>query len=139
VKILGLYYPKFRLFVLAFSCLLIGFIWVFLNRSRWGAVIRAGLSDIETVEAFGINIRRVFSLLFIICSGIAAVAGVVVGAMRSVNNVMDIDFINGAFVVIVLGGLGSFKGALVGSLILGLTEAFGAQAMPVSQNLQHGP
>jgi branched-subunit amino acid ABC-type transport system permease component len=130
VKILGLYYPKFRLFVLAFSCLLIGFIWVFLNRSRWGAVIRAGLSDIETVEAFGINIRRVFSLLFIICSGIAAVAGVVIGAMRSVNNVMDIDFINGAFVVIVLGGLGSFKGALVGSLILGLTEAFGAQAMP---------
>jgi branched-subunit amino acid ABC-type transport system permease component len=95
-----------------------------------GLVIRAGLFDIETVEAFGIDIDRVFRLLFIFCSGIAAIAGVIIGAMRSINPVMDVDFITVALIVIVIGGLGSFKGALIGSLILGLGEAFGAQAIP---------
>jgi branched-subunit amino acid ABC-type transport system permease component len=130
INLFGLYYPKFRLFVLLFSCLLVTFIWIFLNRSRWGLVIRAGLSDIETVQAFGIDIHRVFSSLFIFCAGIAAVAGVIIGAMRSINPVMDADFITVAVIVIVIGGLGSFKGALIGSLILGLAEAFGAQAIP---------
>jgi branched-subunit amino acid ABC-type transport system permease component len=130
INLFGIYYPKFRLFVLVFSCLLVTFLWIFLNRSRWGLVIRAGLFDIETVEAFGIDIYRVFRLLFIFCSGIAAVAGVIIGAMRSINPVMDVDFITIALIVIVIGGLGSFKGALIGSLILGLGEAFGAQAIP---------
>jgi branched-subunit amino acid ABC-type transport system permease component len=130
INLFGLYYPRFRLFVLVFSFLLVSFLWIFLNRSRWGLVIRAGLFDIETVEAFGIDIYRVFHLLFIFCSGIAAVAGVIIGAMRSINPVMDADFITVALIVIVIGGLGSFKGALVGSLILGLAEAFGAQAIP---------
>jgi len=130
INLFGIYYPKFRLFVLVFSCLLVGFLWIFLNRSRWGLVIRAGLFDMEMVEAFGINIYRVFRILFVFCSGIAAVAGVIIGGMRSVNNVMDVDFITSAFVVIVIGGLGSFRGAVAGSLILGVAEAFGAQAMP---------
>ena len=125
ISIFGVYYPKFRLFVLVFSCLLVGFLWIFLNRSRWGSVIRAGMFNMEIVEAFGINIHRVFNLLFMICSGIAAVAGVIIGAMRSINNVMDVDFIIGATIVIVIGGLGSFEGAILGSLILGLAEAFG--------------
>ncbi len=130
VNLFGLYYPKFRLFVLFFSCLLVLFIWVLLNRSRWGLVIRAGLFDIETVQAFGIDIYRVFNLLFIFCAAIAAVAGVIIGAMRSINPVMDADFITVALIVIVIGGLGSFKGALIGSMILGLAESFGAQAIP---------
>jgi branched-subunit amino acid ABC-type transport system permease component len=130
INLFGLYYPKFRLFVLFFSFLLITFIWIFLNRSRWGLVIRAGLFDIETVQAFGIDIYKVFNLLFICCAGIAAVAGVIIGAMRSINPVMDADFITVAVIVIVIGGLGSFKGAVIGSLILGLAESFGAQAIP---------
>jgi branched-subunit amino acid ABC-type transport system permease component len=130
INLFGIYYPKFRLFVLIFSCVLVGVMWLFLSRSRWGLPIRAGLFDLETVEAFGINIYRVFSILFIVCSAIAAVAGVIIGAMRSINPMMDLDLINVALIVIVIGGLGSFKGALIGSLILGLAEAFGAQAAP---------
>jgi len=130
INLFGIYYPKFRLFVLVFCCLLVSSLWIFLTRSRWGSVIRAGLFDIETVEAFGIDIYRVFSFLFIFCSGMAAVAGVIIGAMRSINPVMDLDFILVALSVVVIGGLGSFKGALIGSLILGLAEAFGAQAIP---------
>jgi branched-subunit amino acid ABC-type transport system permease component len=130
INLFGIYYPKFRLAVLIFSCVLVGVLWLFLSRSRWGLPVRAGLYDLETVEAFGIDIYMVFSILFIICSGIAAVAGVIIGAMRSTNPMMDLDLINVALIVIVIGGLGSFKGALVGSLILGLAEALGAQAAP---------
>ncbi|HVN23271.1 MAG TPA: branched-chain amino acid ABC transporter permease [Syntrophorhabdales bacterium] len=130
INLAGMYYPKFRLFVLLFSCALVAVLWLFLSRSRWGLPIRAGLHDLETVEAFGIDIYRVFSVLFIICSGLAAVAGVIIGSMRSINPMMDLDLITVALIVIVIGGLGSFKGALIGSLILGLAEAFGAQAAP---------
>jgi len=130
VNVSGIYYPKFRLFVLIFSCLLISLLWVLLRRSRWGLVIRAGLFDMEIVEAFGTDIYKVFKLVFIFCSGIAALAGVIIGAMRSIHPVMDVDFITVALIVIVIGGLGSFKGALIGSLILGMAEAFGAQFIP---------
>jgi branched-subunit amino acid ABC-type transport system permease component len=130
INLLGIYYPKFRLFVLLFSCLLVGVLWMFFSRSRWGSVIRAGMFDIETVQAFGIDIYKVFSLLFIVCSGLAAIAGVFVGAMRSINPVMDLDFMTVALSVVVIGGMGSFKGALIGSLMLGFAEAFGAQVMP---------
>jgi branched-subunit amino acid ABC-type transport system permease component len=130
INLFGIYYPKFRLFVLIFCFLLVIFLWIFLAHSRWGSVIRAGLFNIEIIEAFGTDIYRVFSLLFIFCSGIAAVAGVIIGAMRSINPVMDLDFILIALSVVVIGGLGSFKGSLIGSLILGLAEAFGAQTIP---------
>jgi branched-subunit amino acid ABC-type transport system permease component len=130
INLLGVYYPKFRLFALLFSCLLVGLLWIFFSRSRWGSVIRAGMFDIETVQAFGIDIYKVFSLLFIACSGLAAAAGVFVGAMRSLNPVMDLDFMTVALSVVVIGGMGSFKGALIGSLMLGFAEAFGAQIMP---------
>jgi len=130
IKIFDVYYPKFRLFVLIFSCVLVTILSILLNRSRWGLVIRAGMFNIEMIEAFGININRVFNLLFVFCSGLAALAGVVIGAMRSLNPVMDVEFITMALVVIVIGGLGSFRGALIGSFILGLAQSFGATAFP---------
>lgn len=130
IKIFGVYYPKFRLFVLIFSCLLVIILSILLNRSRWGLVIRAGMFNLEIVEAFGINIHRVFNLLFVFCSWLAAVAGVIIGAMRSLNHLMDVEFITMALVVIVIGGLGSFKGALIGSLILGLAQSFGGTLIP---------
>lgn len=130
IKMFGVYYPKFRFFVLVFSCLLVSVLSILLNRSRWGLVIRAGMFNIEMVEACGINVDRVFNLIFFFCSGLAAVAGVIIGAMRSLNPVMDVEFITMALVVIVIGGLGSFPGALIGSLILGLAQSFGATADP---------
>ena len=129
-QIFGVYYPKFRLFVLVFSVTLVILLTILLNRSRWGLVIRAGMFNLEIVEAFGIKIHRVFNLLFVFCSGLAAVAGVIIGAMRSLNPSMDVEFITVALVVIVIGGLGSFKGALIGSLILGLAQSFGGTLIP---------
>jgi branched-subunit amino acid ABC-type transport system permease component len=127
VHFLGLDYPRFRLFVLLFSAAIAAFLWVTISRTKWGIVIRAGMFDLETVNAFGINIYRVFTMVFAAGAGLAALAGVVIGSMRAINPEMDFDLLTSALLVIVIGGMGSFRGAVVGSLLLGVTDAFGAQ------------
>jgi len=127
VQFFGLDYPRFRLFVLFFSGLIALIMWLMIKKTRWGIVIRAGMHDLETVNAFGINIYRVFTIVFAIGAALAALAGVIIGSMRAINPEMDFELLTSALLVIVIGGLGSFKGAVVGSLLLGITEAFGAQ------------
>jgi branched-chain amino acid transport system permease protein len=130
IMVSGIAYPKFRLFVLLFSGVLALGLWLVIARTTWGAVLRAGLHDLELVEAFGIDTRRLVMGVYALGAGLSAVAGVVVGAMRNVNPEMDLDLINSALLVVVIGGLGSFRGAVAGSLILGLSDAFGAQLWP---------
>jgi branched-subunit amino acid ABC-type transport system permease component len=127
VTLWGWDYPRFRLFVLLFSASLALVLWIALKRTKWGIVIRAGMHDLETVNAFGINIYRVFTIVFAIGAGLAAIAGVVIGAMRALNPEMDFELLTSALLVVVIGGMGSFRGAVVGSLVLGVTDAFGAQ------------
>jgi branched-subunit amino acid ABC-type transport system permease component len=127
VHFLGLDYPRFRLFVLLFSAAIAAFLWITISRTKWGIVIRAGMYDLETVNAFGINIYRVFTIVFAVGAGLAALAGVVIGSMRAINPEMDFDLLTSALLVIVVGGMGSFRGAVVGSILLGVTDAFGAQ------------
>jgi branched-chain amino acid transport system permease protein len=128
--VFGVAYPKFRLFVLVFSGLVAVALWLLIARTTWGAVLRAGLHNLELVEAFGIDTRRLVMSVFGLAAGLAAVAGVIVGAMRNVSPEMDLDLITSALLVVVIGGLGSFRGAVVGSLILGFADAFGAQLWP---------
>ena len=127
VHFFGLDYPRFRLFVLLFSASLALVLWITLKHTKWGMVIRAGMHDLETVNAFGINIYRVFTAVFAIGAALAALAGVIIGAMRALNPEMDFELLTSALLVIVIGGMGSFRGAVVGSLLLGITDAFGAQ------------
>ena len=127
VHFLGLDYPRFRLFVLLFSAAIATVLWVTISRTKWGIVIRAGMHDLETVNAFGINIYRVFTIVFAVGAGLAALAGVIIGSMRAINPEMDFELLTSALLVIVIGGMGSFRGAVVGSLLLGVTDAFGAQ------------
>jgi branched-subunit amino acid ABC-type transport system permease component len=127
IHFLGLDYPRFRLFVLFFSAAVAAVLWITLKRTKWGIVIRAGMHDLEMVNAFGINIYRVFTIVFAFGAGLAALAGVIIGAMRAINPEMDFELLTSALLVIVIGGMGSFRGAVVGSLLLGVTDAFGAQ------------
>lgn len=127
VNLAGIYYPRFRLFVLIFSIIISILLWLGITRTRWGIVIRAGIHDIETVSAYGINIKRVFSAVFALGAGLAAMAGVIIGAMRALNPEMDLELLTSSLIVVVIGGMGSFQGAVVGSLLLGITDAFGAQ------------
>lgn len=123
----GIDYPRFRLFVFLFSSTVALVIWLTISRSRWGIVIRAGMHDLETVNAFGINIYRVFTVVFAIGAGLAALAGVIIGSMRAINPEMDFELLTSALLVVVIGGMGSFRGAVAGSLLLGITDTFGAQ------------
>ena len=127
VHFFGLDYPRFRLFVLLFSATIAAILWITIRRTKWGIVIRAGMHDLETVNAFGINIYRVFTIVFAIGAGLAALAGVIIGSMRAINPEMDFELLTSALLVVVIGGMGSFRGAVVGSLLLGITDAFGAQ------------
>jgi branched-chain amino acid transport system permease protein len=126
-NIFGIYYPRFRLFVLLFSAAVSLVLWITIRRSKWGIVVRAGMYDLETVNAFGINIYRVFTIVFAFGAGLAALAGVIIGSMRAINPEMDFELLTSALLVVVIGGMGSFRGAVVGSLLLGITDAFGAQ------------
>src|SRR6266508_1590544 len=112
------------------SPLLAAALWVVITRTVWGAVLRAGLHNMELLEAFGIDTRRLVTGVFALGAGLAAAAGVVMGAMRSVYPEMDLELMTSALVVVVVGGLGSVRGAVLGSLILGLAESFGAQLAP---------
>ena len=130
VSVFGIPYPRFRLFVLIFSAIIALLIWISITHTRWGIVIRAGMHNIETVSAFGINIHRVFTFVFSVGAALAALAGVILGSMRAINSEMDGDILNSALIVVVIGGLGSFRGSVVGSLLIGIADAFSAQFFP---------
>lgn len=125
-NLLGIYYPTYRLFVLVFSIVLALLIWLLISKTRWGVVVRAGTEDIETLEAHGIDTRKVFTVVFVVCAAFAAVGGAVVAPMRTVYPQMGVDIIIDAFIVVIIGGLGSIRGAVIGALILGQAIQLGA-------------
>jgi branched-chain amino acid transport system permease protein len=113
---------RYTLFIIVFSALLAGGVWLLLNRTKYGMVIRAGSQDREMVRNVGIDIDRYYTLVFGIGAALAAVAGIILGGFQSVNTGMGNGVIIPAFVVVVLGGLGSFRGAVFGGLLVGVVQ-----------------
>jgi branched-subunit amino acid ABC-type transport system permease component len=130
ILILGTVYPSFRLFVFVVTIFLVFSIWFLITQTKWGIILRAGIHNMELVDAFGINISRVFTLVFTLGCGLASVAGVIIGALHNCNINMHADLLNWGLIAVVIGGLGSFRGAVIGSLVLGVSEAFGALLVP---------
>ncbi|MFH1092136.1 MAG: branched-chain amino acid ABC transporter permease [Pseudomonadota bacterium] len=130
ISIFGVYYPRFRLFVLILSAVMSAALWLFIAKTKWGIILRAGIHNRELVEAFGINMSTVFTIVFVAASALAGMAGLILGTMRNLNPEMDLDLITGGLIAVTIGGLGSFRGACLGALIIGLSESFGAQLMP---------
>ncbi len=126
VEFLGIAYPTYRLFILLFSIGIAILMWLLITKTRYGIVVRAGTEDIETLEAHGIDTRKVFTGVFILGSALAAIAGAAVAPMRTVYPQMGIDIIIDAFVVVIIGGLGSIRGTVIGALILGQAIQMGA-------------
>lgn len=126
VEFLGIAYPTYRLFILLFSIGIAILMWLLITKTRYGIVVRAGTEDIETLEAHGIDTRKVFTCVFILGSALAAIAGAAVAPMRTVYPQMGIDIIIDAFVVVIIGGLGSIRGTVIGALILGQAIQMGA-------------
>lgn len=123
-------YPIFRLFV-TICALAVGIgLYYLQQRTRIGAIIRAGVDDRETIAALGINIQRVFTGVFIFGSLLAGVAGVIGGAFLGLIPGADTDILLLCLVVVIIGGLGSLPGAAVGSLIVGVATVFGTSELP---------
>ncbi|WP_276258896.1 branched-chain amino acid ABC transporter permease [Haloglomus litoreum] len=121
----GVQFPSYRVFVIALGIVVSLGLYLFLERTRFGLVVRAGTNNRDMVELCGVNVKRAFTVVFGVGAAMAAVAGVAAGPMFSVYPAMGSEMIIEAFAVVVIGGLGSFRGSLVGALAVGLLQAFG--------------
>ena len=117
-------YPWWRLVYLLFSLLLIGMIFAFLRFTTFGMVVRAGMSDRQTVSFLGIHIDRRFTIMFGVAAVVAGLAGVMYTPLLSPNYTLGMDFLVLSFVVVVVGGMGSLPGAVLAGFLLGILQSF---------------
>jgi len=134
-----LIYSTYRFYASAFAIGVIALVWLFLERTPYGALIKAGAHDSEMVRALGVNLPRLRLLVFAYGSGLAAVAGVIMAPIWGVRPHVGVDAVVPAFIVIVLGGVGSFWGAVLASLLIGvavgLTGAYASDWSLISMYL----
>ena len=118
--------PVYRLAVVGIAALVYVGIWLFLNRTIIGKAIRAGIEDVEHVEGLGINVSRLFTLIFIIAGGLSGLAGGLHAPLIMVDPQMGLEILAFAFMVVIIGGLGSIKGTLVSSFLVGQVVSIGS-------------
>jgi branched-chain amino acid transport system permease protein len=126
----GIQYPLYRLFIILAGLVVAAGLFALIARTRIGIQIRAGEADREMIAALGVDISKLYTLVFALGAGLAGLAGALVGAIQSVQVGMGEPVLILAFVVIVIGGIGSIKGALVGALLVGLTDTMGGVLLP---------
>ncbi|NRB00546.1 MAG: branched-chain amino acid ABC transporter permease [Rhodobacteraceae bacterium] len=126
----GIQYPLYRLALIIAGLLVAIGLGLFITRTRVGIQIRAGENDREMTAALGVDIAKLYTFVFALGAALAGLAGALVGAIQSVQIGMGEPVLILAFVVIVIGGIGSIKGALVGSLLVGLTDTLGGVFLP---------
>ncbi len=126
IRILGTGVPGYRLFVILLAIGVYIGVHLFLNRTILGLAIRAGIDDAEKVEALGININRLFTVTFILSSMLSALAGVIHAPFVMVSPEMGMSIIAFAFMVVIIGGLGSIKGTLISAILVGQVVSLGA-------------
>ena len=120
VELFGIFYfPSYRLFVIAITVVICIFLWIFLEKTNLGLIIRAGTRDPLMVRALGIDMNRIWWLVFAIGSALAGIAGVLASPIRSVYPEMGHFMLVECFVVVVVGGMGSLKGAILSGIIIG--------------------
>lgn len=123
-------YPYFRVLIMVFAVLLGIALWLVMTYTRLGAAIRAGVDDRETAMSQGINVPLLFSGVFAVASFLAGVAGVIGTSYMSLTQGLDVRVLMLSLVVIIIGGMGSLKGAAVGSLITGMVSSFAIGYLP---------
>jgi branched-chain amino acid transport system permease protein len=128
-------YPKYRLFVIGATAVLAIVLWLVLERTRLGSAVRAGSESTEMVSLLGIDVFNVFSLVFALGAATAALAGVLAAPIRGVDPFMGIEALSVAFVVVVIGGMGSFVGALAGGLLVGIVQSLMSTLWPEGARL----
>ena len=126
VDIAGTEVPVYRLIVVAVAVAVYGGIWLFLNRTIIGKAIRAGIEDVEHVEGLGINVSRLFSVTFVIAGILSGLAGGLHAPLIMVDPQMGLEVLAFAFMVVIIGGLGSIKGTLISAFLVGQVVSLGS-------------
>ena len=124
-------YPLYRLAIIVVGIAVAIGLWLLINRTRLGVQIRAGEADREMIAALGIDIAKLYTIVFALGAALAGLAGALIGPIQSVQVGMGEPVLIMAFVVVVIGGIGSIKGALVGAILVGLTDTLGRFLFPV--------
>jgi branched-chain amino acid transport system permease protein len=130
INLFGIPYPSYRLFIIGLGLTIMVVLYFILERTRLGALVRAGVDDRATAETLGIDIAKIFTLVFGIGTYLAGIAGVVAAPVFSVYPGMDVSIIILVLIVVVVGGLGSLRGVIVGSLLIGFADTFGKILLP---------
>jgi branched-chain amino acid transport system permease protein len=130
VAILGEPYPAYRLFIIALGLAVAAALYLGLERTRLGAIVRAGVDDRVMVAALGINVDRAFFVVFCLGCALAGLGGVASAPVLGVFPGMDIAILIPTLIVVVVGGPGSLAGAFLGALLIGMAETFGAVLLP---------
>jgi branched-chain amino acid transport system permease protein len=123
-------YSTFRLVLLGVAVTVGVLLWLLLNRTRLGMIIRAGVDDRDMLAALGVNVQRVFTLVFALGAGLAGLGGVVGGSALSFGPGEDAHYLLSSLVVVIVGGMGSLGGAAIGALLIGLAEQYGLAYQP---------
>ena len=126
----GIQYPLYRISLILTGIIVAIALGLMISRTRIGIRIRAGENDREMIAALGVDISRLYTIIFALGAALAGLAGALVGAIQSVEVGMGEPVLILAFVVIVIGGIGSVKGAMVGSILVGLTDTLGGVFLP---------
>ena len=126
----GIQYPLYRLTLIGAGLLVALGLWLLIERTRIGIQIRAGENDREMIAALGVDISKLYTLVFALGAALAGLAGALVGAIQSVQVGMGEPVLILAFVVIVIGGIGSIKGAFLGALLVGVVDTMGRFLLP---------
>ena len=130
IPVIDMVYPIFRIFMLALALVLILALWLFLKKTNLGITIRAGVDNFEMVSALGINVRRLFTIVFCLSGFLAGIAGVVGGTFMMLVVGEDWRILTLTLIVIIIGGMGSLGGTIVGALITGMIYSFATAYIP---------
>jgi branched-chain amino acid transport system permease protein len=130
VRVAAVAFPAYRLAIIVIAALVAVALWLLLDRTRLGAMIRAGVDDPDMARVVGIRVSLLFTIVFALGAGLAAFAGIIGGPILSVYPGLDQDMLPLALVVVILGGTGSLLGSFVGSIIVGFIYNFGQALLP---------
>ena len=130
IPLYGIRFPVYRLALIVFGLALALLLWLFLDRTRIGAIVRAGVYNAEMVSGLGINIHLVFAGVFAAGTALAALAGVIGAPITALYPGLDFEILILTIVVVVVGGLGTLKGAFWGALLIGMADTFGKAYIP---------
>jgi branched-subunit amino acid ABC-type transport system permease component len=130
VSFAGIVIPNYNLFLIGMGLLIAAILWLLFYHTKFGKTVRAVSTEREIASTLGINVPYLFTLVVVLGCGLAGLGGVLAASFSAISPTMDAYMVIQSFVVVIIGGLGSFGGAIIGALIVGLVDAFGILIFP---------